>query len=160
VTTCFRLSSGRFPSNAGDGAALYGGRWNPKGVEVIYAAATISLAALEVLVHFSVLPDDFVLTQIRIPASVGIEVVSSQQLPQGWNGFVISPATQDFGLKWATHLRSAVLSVPSAIVPAERLFVLNPKHPDFSRIQFLAPRTVSLRSPVEVAANTRAAVCA
>jgi RES domain-containing protein len=84
VTSCFRLSSGRYASDAGIGAALQGGRWNPKGVEVVYAAATVSLAALEVLVQFSVLPRDFVLTKIHIPAGVVIEAVHEQDLPTDW----------------------------------------------------------------------------
>lgn len=139
MTTCFRLSSGRFPANVGAGAALHGGRWNPKGVEVIYAAATVSLAALEVLVHYAVLPRDFVATEIQIPAAVAIEVVSPRDLPSDWDGLSPSAATQNIGRKWAAEHRSAVLCVPSAIVPAERLYVLNPKHPDFRRIEFLTP---------------------
>jgi hypothetical protein len=73
------LSSGKYPSNDGTGAALDGGRWNPRGVEVVYAAATASLAALEVLVHFSVLPRDFVLTEIHIPAAAVIESIFEEQ---------------------------------------------------------------------------------
>ena len=80
MTRCYRLSSGRYPSNSGKGAAIAGGRWNPVGVEAIYAAATASLAALEVMVGFSVLPRDFVLTEIHIPAEVAIESVAEHNL--------------------------------------------------------------------------------
>ena len=97
MTSCFRLSSGRYSSDAGVGAALHGGRWNPRGVEVVYAAATVSLAALEVLVQFSVLPRDFVLTEIRIPSVVVIEAVYEQDLPTDWQAFSPSPATQEIG---------------------------------------------------------------
>jgi RES domain-containing protein len=93
------------------GAGLQGGRWNPRGVEVVYAAATVSLAALEVLVQFSVLPRDFVLTEIRIPAAVVIESVSEQDLPADWQAFAPSPTTQEIGRRWVFELRSAVLSV-------------------------------------------------
>ena len=95
MTSCFRLSSGRYASNAGMGAALEGGRWNPRGVEVVYAAATVSLAALEVLVQFSVLPRDFVLTEIHILAPVVIESVSEQDLPADWQSFSPSPTTRE-----------------------------------------------------------------
>jgi RES domain-containing protein len=63
----YRLHSRLFRGDSGVGAALYGGRWNPPGVEAIYASATISLAVLEILVHYSVLPKDFVATPIEIP---------------------------------------------------------------------------------------------
>jgi RES domain-containing protein len=108
------------------GAALQGGRWN-----------TVSLAALEVLVQFSVLPRDFVLTEIHIPAVVIVEFVSEQDLPTDWRSLSPSPTTQEIGRRWAVELGTAVLSVPSAIVPIERNYVLNPRHPDFGQIEFL-----------------------
>jgi hypothetical protein len=77
-----------YPSNVGVGAAPEGGRWNPKGIEVVYAAAT---TALEVLVHFSVLPRDFVLTEIQMPPAVVIESLGERDLPAGWNLFSPSP---------------------------------------------------------------------
>ncbi len=139
AVVCLGLPSGRYPANIGAGAALYGGRWHPRGVEVIYAAATLSLAALEVLVHFSVLPRDFVVTEIHIPPAVSVEVVPSEDLPSDWNGFSPSAATQNIGRRWVAELRSAVLCAPSAIVPTERIYILNAKHADFSRIEFLTP---------------------
>jgi hypothetical protein len=80
-----------YPSNVGVGAALEGGRWNPKGIEVVYAAAA---TALEVLVHFSVLPRDFGLTEIQMPPAVVIESLGERDLPAGWNSFSPSPITQ------------------------------------------------------------------
>ena len=139
MTPCFRLSSGAHPSNSGAGASVYGGRWNPLGVEVIYTAATALLAALEVLVHFSVLPRDFVLTEIHIPASVFIQSVSERDLPSDWQSLGLSRSTQKIGRRWTAELRSAILSVPLAIIPSERNYVLNPHHPDFGQIRFLAP---------------------
>jgi RES domain-containing protein len=139
VTSAFRLSSSRFPANSGVGAALYGGRWNRIGTEAIYASESRSLAALEILVHFSVLPRDFVLTEIGIPASVGILRLEASDLPAGWNSETISETTQNIGDRWSQDATCAVLSVPSSIVPAERNFVLNPTHPDFPAIQFSAP---------------------
>ena len=139
MISCFRLSSSRYPSDSGKGAARYGGRWNPAGVEAIYAATSVSLAALEVLVHFSVLPRDFVLTEIRVPDGVLVESLRREDLPAKWDLLSSSAATQEIGRIWAADLRSAVLSVPSAIVPVDRNYVLNPKHPEFGRIRFLRP---------------------
>jgi RES domain-containing protein len=134
VTVCFRLSSAKYPANSG--AALYGGRWNPEGLEAVYAAATLSLAALEVLVHFSVLPRDFVLTEIRIPSGVDIHRILTEDLPPGWNAISPSPATPEVGRRWIEECGSAVLCVPSTIVPTELLYVFNPKHSQFRLMKF------------------------
>lgn len=67
------------------GAKLYGGRWNPIGIEVIYASASISLAVLEVLVNTPELPADYTLTEIHIPAHEFVEYVPDNRLPQRWN---------------------------------------------------------------------------
>jgi RES domain-containing protein len=106
-------------------------------VEAIYAANSVALAALEALVHFSVLPRDFVLTEIQIPSAIAIEALDIASLPVDWQTCSPSATTQEVGRKLALELRSAVLSVPSAIVPTDRNYVLNPKHPDFGRIKFL-----------------------
>ena len=137
MISCYRLSTSRYPSNSGRGAALAGGRWNPIGMEAIYAAATPSLAVLEVLVHFSTLPHDHVLTEIEIPTRVSVETVRAKDLPVDWQALSPKPMTQEFGRRWANELRSAVLVVPSSIMPMERNYVINPLHPDFFEIKFL-----------------------
>jgi RES domain-containing protein len=139
VTVLYRLSSALFPADSGLGAARYGGRWNPIGIEVIYAAQTTSLAALEVLVHYSVLPKDHVLTEIQIPDALEILRWEEDALPTGWKNDVPTSETQNLGELWVREGRSAVLSVPSSIIPKERNFIINPAHPDFQRISFLPP---------------------
>lgn len=133
---CYRLSSARYPAYSGTGAAAYGGRWNPKGVEAIYAAASVSLAALEVLVHFATLPRDFVLTRIEVPDDCRVTVVDLASLPPGWDAPDSHASTRAIGKRWAASLESAVLMVPSAVVHTEVNYILNPKHPDFPRIAF------------------------
>jgi RES domain len=66
MPTVDRLSSNRYPANSGAGAALHGERWNPIGTPAIYCAENRLLAALEILVHYSVLPRGFVMTRIGI----------------------------------------------------------------------------------------------
>ena len=132
----YRLHSSRYPANDGTGAAANGGRWNPKGTEVIYAAASRSLAVLEILVHYSVLPRDFVITPISIPDSVPIMDVPDSVLTAGWNQPTPIPTTQEYGRTWITANSSAVLIVPSAVMPLERNYVLNVRHPDFRKITF------------------------
>jgi RES domain-containing protein len=97
----------------GKGAAIHGGRWNRKGTEVIYTAASRSLAVLEILVHYAILPKDFAFTPIRIPDHIGVASVLDSALPAGWNRPAIIAATQDLGMKF--YPNTAVLNVPSAI---------------------------------------------
>jgi RES domain-containing protein len=141
LTTTYRLSSKKYPANSGKGAALHGRRWNPIGIEAIYTAPTASLAALEVIVHLTSgdLPDDYVVTEIHIPDTIGIEYVPDDRLPANWDALTDTPEAQAFGGQWARELRTCVLSVPSKVVPMERNLIINPAHPDFAAIEFLPP---------------------
>ena len=105
---------------------------------MVYAAQSPSLAALEVLVHFDVLPRDFVLTPIAIPDSIGVLRLEREELPPGWNRTRPLAATQRLGESWVREGHHAVLCVPSSIVAVERNFVFNVQHPDFPLIRFLA----------------------
>ena len=129
ILEVYRLHSKRYPANSGKGAALHGGRWNPPGVEAIYTAQSRSLAALEILVHYTVLPRDFVITPIRIPEErvIVARLQTDAQFPE--------PQTRDLALKWFP--RTAALGVYSAIIPQERIYILNPTHPEFKYIEFL-----------------------
>ncbi len=117
--------------------ALYGGRWNPVGTEAIYAAQSRALAALEILVHFDVVPQDFVLTEIALPDRMSILHIDDADLPLGWERDPLGSSTQDIGKKWVDEARFAVISAPSSIVLADRNFVIDPKHPEFGSIHFV-----------------------
>jgi RES domain-containing protein len=77
---------------------------------------------------------------IRIPKSVAIKKIEEADLPPNWSGPVVNRKTQQIGTKWADSAETAVLSVPSAVVPNEPNYLLNPAHPDFSRVRFSAPK--------------------
>ena len=136
-----RLVAARFAAEAftGEGAALNGGRWNPPGVAVVYVADSIALAALEILVHVdaAVLNARYVSFELAIPASL-IEV-----FPSSFASLSNSSAARTIGGRWVEDLRSAALSVPSAVVPQERNILLNPAHPDFARILIGEPELFS-----------------
>lgn len=106
----------------------------------MYCAATASLCALEVLAHGAKLPADMIVIEARIPKSVSIRMIEEADLPASWNGPVAIKKTKDLGTSWARSGASAVLSVPSVVVPNERNYLLNPAHPDFSRIRFSVPK--------------------
>jgi len=134
----WRLVATPFAANAfsGDGARIAGGRWNPKGVPVVYAASSLALATLELLVHVAddLMPADWVVYAIELPDNLAIEALAIDQLPPNWREYPAPEALQNLGADWHGQRRSAVLAVPSAIVPVEFNYLINPDHPDFAHI--------------------------
>jgi RES domain-containing protein len=132
----------------GEGARAYGGRWNSPGVTVVYCSEHLSLATLETLVHVMpvTLRDKFRAYRIRFDERL-ISEVPVKKLPKGWDTHPPTAASQHVGDEWVEAGRSAVLALPTVLVPLERTFLLNPKHPDFGKIEikdmetfFLDPR--------------------
>lgn len=126
----------------GEGARLAGGRWNPKGLPVVYTASSLALAALEVLVHADedLLPTDLVYFAVNLPDALSIEQVALNDLPADWRAYPPPESLQDFGAAWFTRHASAVLTVASAVIPEENNILLNPLHPDFAKISWTSPK--------------------
>lgn len=139
----FRLCSARHQATAftGLGASLAGGCWNLRGVSVIYTAETLALAALECLVHFSAqtLPTDYVSFKVSVPAGVFIEAIDPASLPADWAAEDPPVTTQELGTAWFREQSSLLLKVPSAIIPLEFDYLINPQHPEFSRLRIGPP---------------------
>ena len=124
----------------GEGARLYGGRWNSPGTALVYTAESEALAALELLVH--VRAPQLLAAYVSIPADFDealVESVAVASLPSGWRRYPAPSALQQIGDRWVLEGRSAVLRVPSAVVPRESNFLLNPLHGDFARVALGAP---------------------
>ena len=103
----------------------------------MYTAAHLSLAVLEILVHVAAqedLPTDLVAISADLPDGLGIEHVGVEELPPVWRRTPAPTVLADRGTAWLTAARTAVLAVPSAVIPAETNYILNPGHPDFRRI--------------------------
>ena len=134
--TVWRITTARFAQTAfrGEGARLYGGRWNPKGWEVVYTAESQSLALLELMVQDDPLRAHYVLIPAQLPADLPETRIDVNQLPDDWRTINARDVLQALGLAWLEGGQTAVLNVPSAVVPAERNLLINPRHPDFSRI--------------------------
>jgi RES domain-containing protein len=124
------------PSLAGDGASRTPGRWHTRGRRVVYCAQNPAAALLEILVHFEIdiqdLPLRYRLLKIEAPDDVRIERVTVDQLPADWPEK--TELTSALGDAWLGKGSTALLSVPSAIVPETFNVLLNPAHQDAKRI--------------------------
>ena len=127
----------------GEGAGRFGGRWNSLGTRTVYTSATLSLAALETLVHLNP-PVAFKYVAIPIEFDEAlVETFATSDLPADWNEEPPPPSTAEIGDRWVKESRSAVLELPSVIIPAEPNYLLNPAHSDFKRIRIGKPTPFS-----------------
>jgi RES domain-containing protein len=140
LPTVYRLAKRRYPVYDGSGAALEGARWNSPGRPLIYASEHYATAILEKLVHAgrTQLPGAHHAAAIEIPDDLPLERFDPEAAP-GWD-LEESAAARAFGDEWHAAARSAVLVVPSLPgQPIERNFVINPAHPDATRIRVGPP---------------------
>ena len=150
MTTAWRLVKKKHAAEAlsGEGARLGGGRWNYVGVPVVYASETLSLAVLELFVHFTrrniKISKSLVAVPVEIPDSVTQMKVLLKDLKTGWDSSPPPDFTRALGTRWVHEGKSAVLRVPSAVIQDEYNFVINPKHPDFAKITTGPARPFSL----------------
>jgi RES domain-containing protein len=134
----WRICRSRYAAAAasGEGARLYGGRWNSRGVSVVYASTSLALAAVETFVNLepNLRPADLVAIEGEIPNAVEIRRLDPKTLPADWNQ-TRDESLRRFGDEWIRGGRSAALLVPSAAIRGEWNVLLNPHHPDFSTIK-------------------------
>jgi RES domain-containing protein len=125
----------------GEGAMAYPGRWHHAGTAVVYCSESRALAALEQLVHLhrNRLPPHFVCFAVEIPEAVAIGEVRVEDLPAEWRRQPGPPDLRDIGTRWAESGETVVVQMPSAVVPGEFNFLVNPRHPDFGRITISDP---------------------
>jgi RES domain-containing protein len=136
----YRIVKRKFASTAfsGEGARLYGGRWNSTGVSVIYTSSTIALAVLEWRAHLTQWPSPPVMI-IEIQFSPAL-VLTPAKLPHNWKQLPAPKTVAAVGDNWVKFGKSTILKVPSAIVPEEFNYLLNAAHPHFGRILRGKPR--------------------
>ncbi len=122
---------------SGTGARLKGGRWNPPGVDVLYASESISLALLEVLANAHTLEELQVirLMEIDIPASAECQDIKLPSLKKDWYHDI--DYTQWMGQEILNTRKTLLCRCPSAIVHKENNYLINTKHPEFKKIKLL-----------------------
>lgn len=136
ILTSWRVVKAKFLDTAftGEGARKYGGRWNSPGKRMVYTAEHASLAMLEMVVHVGgTLLREYQIIPIRFDEAL-VSTLDATRLPDDWQS---SPAPFELKLigdEWLDSLSSCILKVPSAVVPQESNYLLNPQHPDFAAI--------------------------
>lgn len=137
----WRICRRRYAAPDGEGAYLFGGRWNSRGVRVVYAATSLSLAAMEAFVALEpkLQPNDFVSIEGEIPEAPKIERLDLGSLPRNWQK-IRDESLRRFGDDWIKTGKSVALLVPSAAVPGEWNLLLNPAHADFPKVKFREPQ--------------------
>jgi len=133
----FRLTKTSFSADlSGRGAEIYGGRWNSKGHPLLYTSESRALCITEIAVHtpLGIVPLDYSLCVINIPEETDILEINPDDLPVDWKSYPYSESTQYVGDEFIRAKKYMVLKAPSAVVPGEFNFLINPAHPDFSKI--------------------------
>jgi RES domain-containing protein len=152
----WRIATASHAAFDGEGARRYGSRWTPKGVAAVYTSATLSLAALERFVHTDpdLEPADLVAVAVDVGDGIPIQALDIGQLPPDWRQYPAPDALGRLGGEWLATAHTAILAVPSVVIPHERNYVLNPEHADFPRLVVGAlepfsfdPRMWGLRRP-------------
>jgi RES domain-containing protein len=152
----WRIVQRRLASHAfsGDGARRYGGRWNSPGIAVVYTAQSQSLAALEILVHID--SGELLQNYNAIPITVDESLImrtDASTLPRNWRAYPSTKATRLLGDTWLIEEKTAVLQVPSAVIPTESNFLLNPGHRDFCKLT--AGKSIAFKFDSRLARNSR-----
>ena len=136
----FRIAKTGFIRDlSGAGPRLYGGRWNPKGISVVYTSESRALAALEFFVHLSrtVIPPSFSLASIEIPDTASIKKITVEELPRYWRAYPGPLELADIGASWIRSKKSLLLRLPSVIIPPEKNVLINPAHPEMTGVRII-----------------------
>ena len=129
---------------SGDGSRRSGGRWNSRGNRAVYVADSLALATLEIMVHgvsYETL-QNYVCISAGLPERL-IHEVDLKSLPRNWRDDLPPLALRELGDRWLREQKSAALKVPSAVIPVEFNYLLNPRHNDFTKIEIADPLSLA-----------------
>jgi RES domain-containing protein len=103
---------------------------------MVYASDSLSLAALEILVQadFHDLPEELIYVEAEIPPQTAAIRLGVEGLPGNWRSYPADAGLRECGSRWLRQNLTALLIVPSAVIPQQNNLLLNPAHPDFSKI--------------------------
>ncbi len=136
----YRLSKAKYKNDlSGRGAEIAGGRWNSKGTAVVYTCESIALCNVEVAVRIplGIIPSDYHLIHIEIPAKTKVKTLDLSKLPHDWNSYPHSHSTQAIGDDFISSMKELVLKVPSAAVQGTFNYLINPFHQDMKKVNVI-----------------------
>jgi len=146
MITAWRITKNKYQDSAftGEEAEIAGGRWNSQGTRIVYASSSVSLSILEILVHLesiSVL-SSYSVIPFHFDESLAAELKEGD-LPRGWAAHPTPVSSQRVGDSWIHDQTSLLLKVPSAVVPLESNYLINPAHPGIDKIKIGQPVQVN-----------------
>lgn len=149
----YRIAQEKYAEDlSGNGARLFGGRWNSEGQFALYTSFTRSLALLETLAHTPaklLQVKTYLLITLLIPDTTTIQSLETKKLPHGWNDVEISPFTQKTGDQFLIAKKNLGLAVPSVLMPEEFNYILNPLHVDFKKVKIINKRRIHFDKRVQ-----------
>lgn len=144
----YRITQEQYTDDlSGNGARLYGGRWNSEGMFALYTASTRALAMLETLAHTPVQllsAKAYSILSIEVPDDAGIETISVKKLKLNWDAWDVQFYTQKMGDAFLKANQNLLLQVPSVLVHEEYNFIVNPKHPAASKMKIADKKLLKL----------------
>jgi len=136
----FRIAKKQYLEDlSGEGSRLYGGRWNKKGMSMLYFSDSLSTSLLEILVHldFKYLSNDFGYMEVEIPDALINIKLKLKDLDKNWRDNPPKSSTAVFGTEFLKANKTLALQVPSAIVPIANNILVNPRHKDFFKLKVI-----------------------
>ena len=142
----YRITQEKYTNDlSGNGARIYGGRWNSEGLFAVYTSSSRALALLETLAHAStkfLSEKRYMLVTLSLPDHIRPEELDRTKLSTGWDAADTRPLTKKLGDKFLRNKSSLLLIVPSVMIPEENNYLLNPLHPDSKKIKLINKRRI------------------
>jgi len=143
----YRIAQEKFADDlSGNGAKIFGGRWNSEGLFALYTSSYRSLALLETLAHTPAKMLDqkvYILITLSLPGNTRIEVIDRNKLSPGWDAPDTRPLTKRLGDEFLKSKSSLLLAVPSVLMPEENNYLVNVLHPDMKKMKVIFKRRIS-----------------
>ena len=143
----YRLTLAKYVDTAfsGEGSRRVGGRWTPAGYPAVYTASSIALTVLETLVHVdsSIMPKHLVI-RVDVPDDINVTSFTANDLPANWRETPAPAVLQQIGRDWLEASETALLQIPSVVVPQENNVIINPLHADFRILKIGKPDSFSI----------------